>query len=196
MAYHPVYQQNSHIKKDTDSPNSNNQDVQELTNKMANLFTPRMEDADNFKDFSVSKSDPKYQTLPYNTKFTVNLLPNRIIKNENFISNVNSNESKENEISHITNNNINGNMNIQSTHMTVHSAPLSAINKNIATPLNQHDILSRKTSEHKDQTTIMSNGNHFEDNSQKPTENITYLSQSNSTSTTVAYQVIEYNTYV
>lgn len=149
---------------------------------MANLFAPRLEDTDNFKEFNVSKSDPKYQTLPYNTKFTVNLLPNRVIKNENFMNNVNILESKENEISnHLTN----GNM----AHMTVHSAPLNAINKNIATPLNQLDMLNRKTNDAKDQNAILSNGNHSEDNSHKQTETMSYL-QSN-LSTTTAYQVIK-----
>ncbi|XP_018576232.1 apoptosis-stimulating of p53 protein 1 [Anoplophora glabripennis] len=144
--YHPVYQQNHHIKKDSDSPNSNTE-AQELANKMANLYAPRPDENDALKDFTVSKNDPKYQTLPYNTKFTVNLLPNRISKNEN--SNVNNNDHKEDVNSHISNH-VNGNFNLQSTHMTVHSAPLSIVNKNIATPLNQHDLLSRKVSDNKE----------------------------------------------
>ncbi|XP_019869863.2 apoptosis-stimulating of p53 protein 2 isoform X5 [Aethina tumida] len=149
LAYHPVYHQSNHIKKDADSPNSN-QDAVDLANKMANLYSQKNDDNDVLKDFSVSKSDPKYQTLPYNTKFTVNLLPNRISKPE-----INA-ESKENDNSNISNH-INGNM--QSTHMTVHSAPLNVINKNIATPLNQHNLLSKKTS---DQSSI-SNGNGLDD---------------------------------
>ncbi|KAJ8919580.1 hypothetical protein NQ315_002202 [Exocentrus adspersus] len=141
--YHPVYQQNHHIKKDIDAP-SNNNEAQELTNKMANLYAPRVEENDALKDFTVSKNDPKYQTLPYNTKFTVNLLPSRISKNEN--GNVNNTEHKDDVNSHISSH-LNGNFNMQSTHMTVHSAPLSAVNKNIATGVNQHDLLSRKLSD-------------------------------------------------
>ncbi|KAJ8932345.1 hypothetical protein NQ314_014710 [Rhamnusium bicolor] len=146
--YHPVYQQNHHIKKDNDSPNSNN-DAQEIANKMTNLYTPRTEDNDALKDFTVSKNDPKYQTLPYNTKFTVNLLPNRISKNEN--NNVNNNNEHKEDVNNHISSHVNGNFNMQSTHMTVHSAPLSMVNKNIATPLNQHDLLSRKASDNKEQ---------------------------------------------
>lgn len=139
--YHPVYQQNhNHIKED-DLPllnpnNNNNPDSQDLVNKMANLYTPRTDDADALKEFTVSKSDPKYQTLPYNTKFTVNLLSNKVVKNENLLDNIvtNPNENKEDPNSHISN------LNMQSTHMTVHSAPLNAVNKNIATPISQNDL--------------------------------------------------------
>lgn len=145
--YHPVYQQIHHIKKDADSPPTSNVDAQELANKMANLYAPRPEEGDALKDFAVSKNDPKYQTLPYNTKFTVNLLPSRMSKNEN--GNVNSTDHKEDVNNHISNH-VNGNFNLQSTHMTVHSAPLSMVNKNIATPLNQHDLLSRKVSDNKE----------------------------------------------
>lgn len=143
--YHPVYQQNHHIKKDTDSPNGTT-DAQDLANKMANLYTPRTEDSDALKDFAVSKNDPKYQTLPYNTKFTVNLLPNRIPSKGDV---VNSSEQKDDVNSHVSSH-VNGHFNMQSAHMTVHSAPLSVVNKNIATPLNQHDLLSRKASDGKD----------------------------------------------
>lgn len=110
---------------------------------MSNIFAPKQEDSDILKEFTMSKSDPKYQTLPYNTKFTVNLVPtrtsNRITENNNIVNN--SNEIKEGASSWT-----HANGNVQS-HMTVHSAPLSAINKNIATPLNQHDLLSRKISD-------------------------------------------------
>lgn len=64
--------------------------------------------------------------------------------NENLDNNVNSNENKEIEthISNTMHQNTNGN--VQSTHMTVHSAPLNLLNKNIATPLNQNDLINRK----------------------------------------------------
>jgi hypothetical protein len=129
--YHPVYQQNHHIKKDAELQSANgNQEGQDLVNKMANLYATRPEEGDALKEFAVSKSDPKYQTLPYNTKFTVNLLPNRITRNDNLDV-----DNKEDHIS---------NVNVQSTHMTVHSAPLSMVNKNIATPLNQNDLMSKR----------------------------------------------------
>ncbi|ENN82159.1 hypothetical protein YQE_01463, partial [Dendroctonus ponderosae] len=145
-AYHPAYQQ--HIKLEP------NNDVQEqLAHKMANVYIPRNDD-DNLKEFSVSKSDPKYQTLPYNTKFTVNLLTN----NKNLKNDHNSNEKDD---SNYISNAVNSNMNnvIQAAHMMVHSAPLSQVNKNIATPLNQHDLISRKNSDGKDQN-LFSSGNH------------------------------------
>lgn len=112
---------------------------------MANVYIPRNEDSDNLKEFPVSKSDPKYQTLPYNTKFTVNLLTaNKNLKNE-----PNTNDKEDNNyLANLVSNN-NNNV-IQAAHMMVHSAPLSQVNKNMATPLNQHDLLSRKTSEGKE----------------------------------------------
>ncbi|ERL93375.1 hypothetical protein D910_10667 [Dendroctonus ponderosae] len=140
--------QDQHIKLEP------NNDVQEqLAHKMANVYIPRNDD-DNLKEFSVSKSDPKYQTLPYNTKFTVNLLTN----NKNLKNDHNSNEKDD---SNYISNAVNSNMNnvIQAAHMMVHSAPLSQVNKNIATPLNQHDLISRKNSDGKDQN-LFSNGNH------------------------------------
>lgn len=153
--YHPLYQQNQHIKKDIDG--KSNHDVQDIANKMANLCRP--DDGDTFKEFSVSKSDPKYQTLPYNTKFTVNLLSNRINKADlGFLNNHCASENKDNESNNVISN-FNGNLNMQSAHMTVHSAPLNAANKNIATPLNQQDLISRKVNDIKDQN-IISNGNH------------------------------------
>ncbi|KAJ3657656.1 hypothetical protein Zmor_009443 [Zophobas morio] len=137
--YHPVYQQNHHIKKD--DVQATNQEGQDLANKMANLYT-RPEENDALKEFTVSKSDPKYQTLPYNTKFTVNLLPNRIVRSDGV-------DDKDDHIS---------NVNMQSTHMTVHSAPLSIVNKNIATPLNQNDLISKRQSGNDGSNGTVSNG--------------------------------------
>ncbi|KAL1506716.1 hypothetical protein ABEB36_006027 [Hypothenemus hampei] len=136
-AYHPAYQQ--HIK-----PESNPiiGDVQEqLPHKMSNVYISK-NDEDNLHEFAVSKSDPKYQTLPYNTKFTVNLLNN----NKNSKTDQNSNEKDDNNY----NGPVNVNTVIQAAHMMVHSAPLSQVNKNIAIPLNQHELLTRKNSEGKE----------------------------------------------
>lgn len=87
--------------------------------------------------------------MPYNTKFTVNFMPNRCSNrvNENNNNNVNTNNENKEEIAHHVSTtwaHVNGNL---QSHMTVHSAPLSVINKNIATPLNQNDLLNRKVSE-------------------------------------------------
>ncbi|XP_060530795.1 apoptosis-stimulating of p53 protein 2 isoform X2 [Cylas formicarius] len=144
--YHSIYQQNQHIKQDSNQ-NANLLEPQ-LSGNVANFY-PRTDESENFKEFAVSKSDPKYQTLPYNTKFTVNLVPNMPkIKNDNF----EHNELKEGAA--YAQSVINNNTNIQSMHMTVHSAPLNTINKNIATPLNQHDLLSKKNSDAKDQNIV------------------------------------------
>ncbi|PSN31774.1 hypothetical protein C0J52_26138 [Blattella germanica] len=80
-------------------------------------------------EFGGSKSDPKYQTLPYNTKFTVN-----------FVSTNKPADEANNNVNNMNNNNNNNNNNINNTQqlMTVHSTPipaLSAANKGLATPL-------------------------------------------------------------
>lgn len=165
--------------------------MQEQMNKLTNIHTVRTEENDNLKDFTVSKNDPKYQTLPYNTKFTVNLLTNRISKPDQYLnSGNNSNDiNKEESNIHISNH-INGNLNMQSTHMTVHSSPLNVLNKNIATPLNQHDLLVRKNSENKDQGFF----NETEDSNQKLLRENTYPTPASiSTSVTTTYQVTNYN---
>lgn len=155
-------------------------------NKLANIHTTKIEENDNLKDFTVSKNDPKYQTLPYNTKFTVNLLTNRISKPEYDNCAQNSNDINKEECNNLLSSHNNGNFNLQSTHMTVHSAPLSVLNKNVATPLNQHDLLVRKNSENKDQCFL----NEHEDLNQKLLRDNTYpLSTSISTSVTTSYQV-------
>ncbi|XP_045481159.1 apoptosis-stimulating of p53 protein 1 isoform X3 [Harmonia axyridis] len=151
--YHPGYHQQP-IKKESDLQNA--YENQDMACKMGNNLIPnRPEDIENFKEFAVSKSDPKYQTLPYNTKFTVNLLSSRS-------GNVNNNNNKldNNELKHIDKESEqpsistgagmhNGNVNFSqpTAHMTVHSAPLNILNKNMATPLNHNDlILSRRNS--------------------------------------------------
>lgn len=114
------------------------QNIHDPQDKLSNHYPNRMDEIDALKEFSVSKSDPKYQTLPYNTKFTVNLMSNRVNNRlpENNDNNVNS-ECKE-PIQHISSN---------SYHMTAHSAPLNIVNKNVATPLSQNDLINRKNIE-------------------------------------------------
>lgn len=110
--------------------------------------------------------------MPYNTKFTVNLISNRVNNrlSDNNENNANISESKELESNyHTTNTN-----NVQSQHMTVHSAPLSIINKNIATPLNQSDLIARKVSDSKEQNfnTAQTLNSHLNENSQNSDGNI------------------------
>ncbi|XP_044747799.1 apoptosis-stimulating of p53 protein 2 isoform X2 [Coccinella septempunctata] len=170
MSYNPGYHPQT-LKKDNDLLNSayENQDMASKTGN--NMIPNRPDDIENLKEFTVSKSDPKYQTLPYNTKFTVNLLSGRSAN-----TNVNNNNNKLdiNEMKHIEkesepstispnvgihNGNANYNQPPVTTHMTVHSAPLNILNKNIATPLNHNDlVLSRRNSSEqgsgKEQVTI------------------------------------------
>ncbi|KRT79381.1 Ankyrin repeat-containing protein, partial [Oryctes borbonicus] len=143
--YHPIYQQQgSHIKNEID----HHQDNQELSNstKVVSTYGTKQEETDILKDFAVSKSDPKYQTLPYNTKFTVNIIPSNKASgktNDPNDNNLNSGDLKDFEPNNHISSHINANM--QSHCHTVHSAPLSVVNKNIATPLNQTDLINRKS---------------------------------------------------
>ncbi|XP_045499832.1 apoptosis-stimulating of p53 protein 1 isoform X4 [Colias croceus] len=84
---------------------------------------PKINEQEFPPEFAASKSDPKYQTLPYNTKFPPNT--NGKVKQEvnGKINEVDKNQNQQNAA------NIN--------HMTVHSTPLSVVNKSLATPLSQ-----------------------------------------------------------
>jgi apoptosis-stimulating of p53 protein 1 len=120
----------------------------------------KSEDKDDqyLPEFGGSKSDPKYQTLPYNTKFTVNFVSSTTSKvtpsdkkdsmpmeesqrnsndtNETTMKN-NNNNNNNNNINNITNNNNINNPSSQQL-MTVHSIPipaLSGVSKGLATPL-------------------------------------------------------------
>ncbi|KAL0878508.1 hypothetical protein ABMA27_003601 [Loxostege sticticalis] len=103
----PQYSPNS-----TTSSNSN-QPTKEL----------KINEQEFLPEFAASKSDPKYQTLPYNTKFPQST--NGKQKPE-----VNG---KSNEVQDKNQNAANINVN----HMTVHSTPLTVVNKSLATPLSQ-----------------------------------------------------------
>lgn len=104
-------------------------------------------------EFGGSKSDPKYQTLPYNTKFTVNFvssvtnklassdkrdsIPAEDSQRNNNDTNESTMKNNNNNINNINNNNIN-NPSSQQQLMTVHSTPipvLSGVSKGLATPL-------------------------------------------------------------
>ncbi|GLV35795.1 Ankyrin-repeat SH3-domain and Proline-rich-region containing Protein [Carabus blaptoides fortunei] len=76
----------------------------------------------NEYEFGPSKSDPKYQTLPYNTKFTINVVAKQPAKTDQH-----STDTTWSETDLANNNNLKA--------MTVHSTPLSVINKSLATPL-------------------------------------------------------------
>lgn len=98
-------------------------------------------------EFGASKSDPKYQTLPYNTKFTVNYVtqPSLGLRNINTQSRRPAGEGIENITTESTesaknNNNsvnhLNNNVNQQQLMNVVHSIPIpTGANKGLATPL-------------------------------------------------------------
>ncbi|CAG9788042.1 unnamed protein product [Diatraea saccharalis] len=100
------------------SPNSTNSSNSNHTGKEL-----KINEQEFLPEFAASKSDPKYQTLPYNTKFPQST--NGKTKSE---VNVKSNEVQDKN-QNATNINVN--------HMTVHSTPLTVVNKSLATPLSQ-----------------------------------------------------------
>ncbi|CAH1159137.1 unnamed protein product [Phyllotreta striolata] len=126
--YQPVF----YMKKEQDSPKSSH-GIQD--NKI-----PKPDENDALKEFSASKIDPKYQTLPYNTKFPVNLIMNKINKEENSaFTNNNNDDGKETQ-----------DVVLHAGHMTVHSAPLYMVNRNIAKALNQQDVITKINGDNKD----------------------------------------------
>lgn len=102
----PQYSPNS-----TSSSNSNQTGKDQKINEQE--FPP---------EFAASKSDPKYQTLPYNTKFPQN--NNVKLKQPEVNGKGNEQDLKNPNAANIN-------------HMTVHSTPLSVVNKSLATPLSQ-----------------------------------------------------------
>lgn len=91
-------------------------------------------------EFAASKSDPKYQTLPYNTKFAVNGTTkpkgqfyedsNKPANEQSGIVKVPSSSNVNNMMTTVSGSNLN--------HMTAHSTPLT-ISKGLATPLTQSE---------------------------------------------------------
>ncbi|XP_014370022.2 apoptosis-stimulating of p53 protein 1 isoform X2 [Papilio machaon] len=93
-------------------------------------------------EFAASKSDPKYQTLPYNTKFPQG---NGKVKPEMNGKVVDVQDAK--------------NQNANINHMTVHSTPLSVVNKSLATPLSQTETTYQQEHTYQLQKSDSSNRN-------------------------------------
>ncbi|CAG2064673.1 unnamed protein product [Timema podura] len=107
-------------------------------------------------EFAGSKSDPKYQTLPYNTKFTVNFVSTAGTKvgadkqdldgdtrrNSDAFETTKNNNNNLNTINNNNHLNYPSQQQQQQQHlMTVHSIPLptlTEVSKGLATPLSQH----------------------------------------------------------
>ncbi|XP_075976690.1 ankyrin-repeat, SH3-domain, and Proline-rich-region containing Protein isoform X4 [Anticarsia gemmatalis] len=103
-----------YLKQPQYSPNSTSSSNSNQTGKDL-----KINEQEFLPEFAASKSDPKYQTLPYNTKFPQST--NGKLKPE--VNGKNNENQEKNAI------NVN--------HMTVHSTPLSVVNKSLATPLSQ-----------------------------------------------------------
>ncbi|KAI5638175.1 ankyrin repeats (many copies) domain-containing protein [Phthorimaea operculella] len=108
---------NEYSKQPQYSPNSTSSSNSNQTGKEL-----KINEQEFLPEFAASKSDPKYQTLPYNTKFPQST--NGKVKPETN-KNIESQDAK------------NQAMNVMVNHMTVHSTPLSVVNKSLATPLSQ-----------------------------------------------------------
>ncbi|GBP79648.1 Apoptosis-stimulating of p53 protein 1 [Eumeta japonica] len=122
------------------SPNSTSSSNSNQTGKEL-----KINEQEFLPEFAASKSDPKYQTLPYSTKFPQSgqtRLKSQI--NEPNIKGAieNNQENMKMGVNQGSTNMANVN------HMTVHSTPLSVINKSLATPLNQVDSTSAYQQEH------------------------------------------------
>ncbi|XP_046663877.1 apoptosis-stimulating of p53 protein 1 isoform X4 [Homalodisca vitripennis] len=108
---------------------------------------------ENLPEFGASKSDPKYQTLPYNTKFTVNYVthPTMGVKGmvpqrrppgeggENVVcDSIEMVKNNNNSVNHVNNN-----VTQQQLMNVVHSIPIpTGVNKGLATPLANQSKLS------------------------------------------------------
>lgn len=114
MNKYPEYPKQPQYSPNSTSSSNSNQTGKEL----------KINEQEFLPEFAASKSDPKYQTLPYNTKFPQST--NGKLKPEV--------TSKNNENQDVKNQNA---ANINVNHMTVHSTPLSVVNKSLATPLSQ-----------------------------------------------------------
>lgn len=101
-----------YLKQPQYSPNSTSSSNSNQTGKEL-----KINEQEFLPEFAASKSDPKYQTLPYNTKFPQSTNG----KNKPEVNGKNNEEKNA----------------INVNHMTVHSTPLSVVNKSLATPLSQ-----------------------------------------------------------
>lgn len=102
-----------YLKQPQYSPNSTSSSNSNQTGKEL-----KINEQEFLPEFAASKSDPKYQTLPYNTKFPQS-----------------TNGKAKPEVNGKNSDDKNAGINVN--HMTVHSTPLSVVNKSLATPLSQ-----------------------------------------------------------
>lgn len=117
----PVFDHiNNYPQQPQYSPNSTSSSNSNQTGKEL-----KMNEQEFLPEFAASKSDPKYQTLPYNTKFPPTATSKLKQSGDTNSKCIEQNQDKQNQ--NVANVN----------HMTVHSTPLSIVNKSLATPLSQ-----------------------------------------------------------
>lgn len=90
---------------------------------------PKINEHEFLPEFLPSKTDPKYQTLPFNTKFPQS--SHGKVKIEAVKLEGRGDAASNGQVGSIG-------------HMTVHSTPLSAVNKSLATPLEQAKAAAAK----------------------------------------------------
>ncbi|XP_063538743.1 uncharacterized protein LOC134747983 isoform X5 [Cydia strobilella] len=148
---------NEYSKQPQYSPNSTSS-----SNSNQNGKELKINEQEFLPEFAASKSDPKYQTLPYNTKFPqTGKLKQPEVNGKN--------ESQENK----------NQANINVNHMTVHSTPLSVVNKSLATPLSQHETTYQQEHAYQLQKSDSSNRCNQEGKENHTYQHNSRLSQSN-----------------
>lgn len=109
-----------YLKQPQYSPNSTSSSNSNQTGKEL-----KINEQEFLPEFAASKSDPKYQTLPYNIKFPQS-------NNGKLKTDVTGKGNEDNKSA------------INVNHMTVHSTPLSVVNKSLATPLSQTETYQQE----------------------------------------------------
>ncbi|XP_063364927.1 apoptosis-stimulating of p53 protein 2 [Cydia amplana] len=151
---------NEYSKQPQYSPNSTSS-----SNSNQNGKELKINEQEFLPEFAASKSDPKYQTLPYNTKF-----PQTGKLKQPEVNGKNDSQENKNQA------------NINVNHMTVHSTPLSVVNKSLATPLSQHETTYQQEHAYQLQKSDSSNRCNQEGKENHTYQHNSRLSQSNSQS--------------
>ncbi|XP_063624916.1 apoptosis-stimulating of p53 protein 2 isoform X4 [Cydia splendana] len=148
---------NEYSKQPQYSPNSTSS-----SNSNQNGKELKINEQEFLPEFAASKSDPKYQTLPYNTKF-----PQTGKLKQPEVNGKNDSQENKNQA------------NINVNHMTVHSTPLSVVNKSLATPLSQHETTYQQEHAYQLQKSDSSNRCNQEGKENHTYQHNSRLSQSN-----------------
>lgn len=145
-------QQNQHKIQQLEQPLQQNKQQQSQLSQIDNEF---------ISEFGAKKTDPKYQTLPYNTKFSNN---NTLSKNSK------TNECDSEKAGELSPNDTNKSQQQQTSSKTVHSIPLNSINKSIATIIKSQQTVEQDNQEKKPM--IKPKGSKSNQNYQIPSGNL------------------------